>query len=358
MRHVPVNKAMPAYPSSAHPRSPHARSAAVLFIAAPLFLSAGTACAPVPEKRREAVPAIGAPTSSAAAIPAPRAAGDFPSPTRIGVTPRFDRQRDPDLGSDLDSHGWTAGSELVYGIILSAPGRLHRWLLRLQVLVTPDSMSADAGSFTTTLRTTLGTAAGEHAFESSAAALEISTFDDMGNEQHSGGYVVPADFFRHGIFPGAALGCERSAEQIPQSAHELQTMMQSLTAWLGLFQFAAENPALKPIMDTAIARPSLLRLLLNGMKLELAANPHFFQSQRAATFPGLSRDVMALPFEVLVCDAPALVGTMFVAPSDPPLLPAAGIVGIEAWHPKKQSRTVSIRLLSATCGAPQTAGVP
>ena len=261
--------------------------------------------------------------------------GHFLSPSSIGATPEFASASEPEK--------WAAGNQMVFGISLSRDELPRQWLVRMTLLSLPDSEL----SFTQRFQGE----GGAEKFESRAMRVELATFDADGQQRETGVYGLPADYLALGLYDGAALAKQladrNDGEATKLQGEELNTIRRSLSAWLSFAALVQQNASLQPILDEVIAKPSIWKVLANGMKLHVGVAPDLFATRVVAGIEGIDGEVLAVPFEFTVYDSPALVGTMYIAPCRSPIRLTGGVVGLEASHPADPDRAVFLRLLSA-----------
>jgi hypothetical protein len=271
--------------------------------------------------------------------PAPDPSSRFLSPELIGEAPGIAA---PEEGT------WRAGDAVIYGITLKTPGHSRRWLLRIEVVSPPPAVAGGPAQ----------------------VLLEVDAFDDGGKAEQSDRVLAPAAELEHGPYPGCLVGSRNPAKVtseknsiaiIPSSftPDESATIDRSIATLRGYFHLATS--ALKPIVETVVARPSLKEVLLHGGVINLTigvgmngrAETEFFMvdgAEMVGGFPEFPEGVCSFPFHVDAYGSPALGGRLFVTDSRPPFLPGGGIVAIEAAHPRDPASTVSVRLLAAKRG--------
>jgi hypothetical protein len=272
---------------------------------------------------------------------------DFLSPAVIGSSARIE---EPEA-----SKKWRPGDTVVHGITLKSPKGIRRWLVRISVHSYPADLAlADEPSVSIT---PLSPVEEDPAHDPVLVLLAVETFDESGQSLHGARVPVPADVFEHGFYPGclvAMMGWEPRVEGkrmvLPHpSGADAKAVERSLAVFTSLFRLA--NLELKPILDAVVAPPPIVKVLLRGGYIHLTIVSGFIGATEPVTgFTGVPDPVYSFPFEVQAYGSPALRGRIFVTDSRPPLLPAAGVVAIEAAHPDDPESTVSVRLLSATRG--------
>ena len=273
---------------------------------------------------------------------------DFPSPALIGS--------DSEIEGPEESRAWRSGDTMIHGITLRSPKGIRRWLVRISVHSYPaDLAQADEPSVSVLWPTRVE---GSALHDSSPVLLRVETFDEVGHSRHEAHVLVPADDFEHGFYPGCLVGVmpawqarvEGNKIVLPYpSGADAKALERSMAVFTSLFHLA--NLELKPILDAVVARPPVVKVLLHGGYIHLTIVSGFIGATQPVTgFTGVPDPVYSFPFEVRAYESPALRGRIFVSDSRPPLLPAAGIVAIEAAHPDDPATTVSVRLLSATRG--------
>jgi hypothetical protein len=270
---------------------------------------------------------------------------DFLSPALIGSSARIE---DPEASKE-----WRPGDMVIHGITMRSPKGIRRWLIRIGVHSYPADLSlADEPSVSIT---PLSEVEGSRPRDSSRVLLAVETFDESGRSLHAARVPVRADEFEHGFYPGCLVGMtweprvEGNQIVAYPSGADARAVERSLGVFNSLFRLA--NLELKPILDAVVAPPPILKVLLHGGHIHLSIVSGFVgATEPVQGFSGVSDPVYSFPFEVFAYESPALRGRILVTDSRPPLLPAAGIVAIEAVHPDDPASTVSVRLLSATRG--------
>jgi hypothetical protein len=271
---------------------------------------------------------------------------DVLSPRLAGMEPGFDEPE--------GKASWRPGDAVVYGVTLRSPRESREWLLKIEVHSHPGAAElADEPLIEQipTRRTPLDSAVPEPA----PVLLRVEIFDAKGVSEHVRHVLVPAADLEHGLYPGCRAGRSRPRAGITQdgkgflrgyTAEEVRSL-ETLSVFLRL-----GSPALRPILDAVVARPSIAQVLRHGGVVHLAIGGDFSASKESGRELALGVDpVDSFPFEIMTYGVhPALAGNLFVTESRPPFLPGAGIVGIDAWHPDDEAARVSVRLLSARRG--------
>jgi hypothetical protein len=253
------------------------------------------------------------------------------------------------------SKEWRPGDTVIHGITLRSPKGIRRWLVRISVHSYPAELSlADEPSVSLT---PLSPVEDDPSHDPVPVLLAVETFDESGQSLHGARVPVPAEVFEHGFYPGCLVGMmgweprvEGKYIVLPYpSGADAKAVERSMAVFTSLFRLA--NLELKPILDVVVAPPPIVKVLLHAGYIHLTIEVHILQKiEPVRGFAGVSDPVYSFPFEVRAYESPVLRGRIFVTDSRPPLLPAAGIVAIEAAHPDDPASTVSVRLLSATRG--------
>lgn len=301
--------------------------------------------------------------SCADARSARRPSSGTPSPPAGFLSPAL-------LGADSTFHAadekgsWRAGDEVIYGITMASPVRSQRWLVRIKVCSQAPEVEL-AGEPPHSAQQVSGDGS-EAASRSRPVLLEVQIFGEDGKVQQTSRVLASADDLDHGFYPGCLAGM--AAGRITTAVEgnririsppsltdeEAKTVDRSLATFNALFRLASS--ALKPIVDTVVARPSLTEILLHGGVIHLTTSAGIVGLTEPSTaFAGAPDQVLSFPFEVRAYDSPALRGRLFVIDSRPPFLPGGGVVAIEAAHPEDPAATVAARLLAAKRG-PVTSG--
>jgi len=256
---------------------------------------------------------------------------------------------EPGIDEPEPTATWRPGDAVAYGVTMKSPRESRQWLVKIEVHSHPGvaELAEDPPFKAAPSQPEQDPAAPG----SEPVLLRVEIFDRKGISEHVRHVLVPAADLEHGLYPGCRAGRRIEVTDIDQWNEGFGAVLRSMGALDAFLQLG--SPALKPILDTVVARPSLIQIVLHGGVLHLGIYPGFSSATAADRELAIGTDpVDALPIEVTAYGEPALAGRMFVTESRPPFLPVGGIVGMDAWHPEDAASTVSVRLLSARRGRP------
>lgn len=110
-----------------------------------------------------------------------------------------------------------------------------------------------------------------------------------------------------------------------------------------------QTPGLNDILSRVVKPPSLWSVMWHlGVKVNLKIETKYVApAQTELWHLGSAMPCYRYPLTVEVNDRPALLATLLVAPSRPPLLASAGIVGLLAENPAEKETYLLLRVISA-----------
>ncbi|MGE3182938.1 MAG: hypothetical protein AB7N71_15010, partial [Phycisphaerae bacterium] len=201
------------------------------------------------------------------------------------------------------------------------------------------------------------------AIDSSQTLLTIAQIDEnlkQISESHS---LSAESFLRKGIFDVAEDLFELSRRLGPDFPEiyktqpdkfriRIERMAEIVVTMFAIRDTLWSTPTLVPMLMSTVQKPSLWSILTKG-GIDSRILPRFdlIQSGARPIAGSQGRTPLILPFDVMINDETALNCRLFVVPAESPLLPTAGVVGVEASHPTEAGRRITLTVLAARRGA-------
>lgn len=201
-------------------------------------------------------------------------------------------------------------------------------------------------------------------FHSSQILMSIALFDEeleLVGESHS---VAAERYLRKGLYDIAEDLFELSRklgpdfpriyrEQPERFRIRIQRMAEIIVTMFAIRDTLWSTPTLIPMLMKTVQKPSLWSIIKRrGVDSRIVPRFDLIESgaRPLPAFPG--KTPLILPFDVVVNDETALNCRLFVVPAESPLMPTAGVVGVEAAHPTDPDRKIMLTVLAARRGAP------
>ena len=287
---------------------------------------------------------------------------------------------------DLDA-GWLPGDRVLFGLRLRDGEDRRLWLVRLEVqtgkkhvVVSQKNglVQEESWSHKVDLTTPDGRKI-EIASDLMEVAVEVfdengSPLDWEGKLLKAPGLVVrtsslvPERFLRNGFYAASreALRLQEiqgarprqdlnfSAEiarQLPDETYKL--LAAGLVALPALFKPIQDTRSLVPIVNSVLEKPSLLSVISHlGVRFDIVSNLHLAVLERTPLSPSANPGAYSFPIEFKLNGSPALNCRLWVVPPESPYHLCAGVVSVEAVHPFKAEKRLSMHLLAARRGSP------
>ncbi len=199
-------------------------------------------------------------------------------------------------------------------------------------------------------------------FTAPIGKLLVEMFDEHGTLQRSSLRTVPRVFGSWNLLDVlSGRGCAVPAAVAAGTANGATAVgdvnMQDLSSVLTVLQMIGGAKSLGPIRDAIrdhiISRPSLLAILLNGLRLKVEAP---MELRELVQSPWLTHLALTpreeAKFPVLLSGERLFDCRVVVAPTNPPFNLTAGAVLIEAVHPEKPENRLTLCVLAGKhCGS-------
>lgn len=276
------------------------------------------------------------------------------------------------LGFDERSEDprWESGDEVVYGLRLRRGNELHRWVLRLQVLIGEQVSERLAGDATTgnrlwderTWSYTITQGGERRELTAKSLMLPVTAIiSDEHDKKLSASLVkLPAHLLGHGVLP--AIDCAVAAAasggtglpEEPLREVSVRPMVDATIAMMALLNVVQEDSALAEYFWFVVEKPSIWSVI-TGMGVHATLAMPFEESVPATSLPpGLPAAERAFvsPLQIEVNGSPALFVDVVVIDAARPYSLCGGMVAAVARHPTRPDVTLELQLLGARCGKP------
>jgi hypothetical protein len=264
---------------------------------------------------------------------------------------------------------WQSGDAVLFGLRLTKGDTVHRWLLRLTVLIGDgDRVSGKLGGadvrgavqFGPRQWTYTAMIAGkrrELPVCSDLALVRVEVCDEAGARLGKSVVELPRDLMGHGLLRGieCALRHRQNGGDFRSFASEddVRPMAEGLIALVALLHVVQHDKVLEDYFWLVVQRPSLWSVVQGlGVTASLTASPE--QSVLTPLLPAglpLAWPAYAMPMRVDVNDEPALLVDVLATDPARPYGLCAGIVAATARHPTDQGLRFDVQLLAARLAA-------
>jgi hypothetical protein len=264
---------------------------------------------------------------------------------RTGV----ERMRSGDGGDWLwgnqDGHDWA-----LLGVELTNGGTKDVWFVRLaQTNTDEDSQAPRIQEFR--VPAAVGAIRRGTRFTAPADVILVEVFDISGELVQLEQRLIPSGAGRTSIEElGRALAGEADApsrgEQVDLGSHPLVSLMVAM-------RNVTRATPIRPIRDAAraavIREPSILSIILSGFRINVRADFSNAEELPGPWMPGVGGLPQFLAQSpLLVAGTNVTEARVVVGPNDPPYHLTAGMLLMEAAHPKKPGNRLSVRVLAAS----------
>lgn len=271
-----------------------------------------------------------------AAVPTP--------PTDIGVAPESAFLAPALAGWEHTTLGpapplaFRRGDAALFGLRLQNDAGVQRWLVELEV-----SKDVDTQVLTVQRLELNGSPVD---LVSAPVAMQVTVRDEAGRVVHASSASAGDAFLRAGTLAACDLAIARGWRTGTRAPYD-PAVAAMLPAFMGpfeLFRVVQQCDALAPLLMQVVRKPSVWSVVTNfGVSLRIEVR--FEEAVAVDAAPFRTSRALRYPVRVLANGSLALEAALLVVEPMPPSHLSAGIVAIDAWHPKEPTRRFQVRLL-------------